>query len=1011
MWVYNNDLQKWYRSDDTLLKGDFEYLKQELSSTRYYSKALSGSTYMIINDLNNMYDILNSWRPRNWYISTLGSKFSKSLNPKYYPESIDITSQDDFYNKNIKEYGLSLKNLFTPDRVINEFMENYIQVDLATDTSLNLSLPIDKIDGVKLLEGHKVLVKNQTSKSTLNINDKPEDFFEGDYRVSNTVGTSVEYEYYNELNGIYTYKNGSLVKSTDYDNYENCIRLSLNVAMGTVNAGKQYHLNRLLNGFYPKNGEPMYFNEGHNWMVRNRVDYNNLFEINYYDILKNPYEKITKNGIVYSIPERIIQIGEFGVFTNTQFGKTNLIDCKWKVNLRSISQTENYYWVCGDNTTLLKVDKTNFEIEFIKIDTFSSFKSIQFYDNLRGVLVGDFNNIYITDDGGLKWKELRFQNFNSYSYNKVLFKSKSKFYVCGNGGVFIEFQEDIDGWVSHKRRISKKTDDGDDLLLVDMINDMVLLENNTNLLSKTISNGILLATNDSKLLIYDEDKKTGYDFIYLNFNNNYGDIKFLSNTGDYFSSDKGLFNFNLSNWSILNLNTSISNIEPTLSFDKSVNRIFKYSNELYIVGNYSLNKVLEVSPDYLNSVKISDAVTVKKDLTYLSKIEINGNFTSQIIPNNTIISFTYIDETSTLKTWIGKVTSVIYNGGVTIIQPDYTILTPSTTTNSNMIGNQKLYVIKNFVYNQKEIDSTFYGRLKSKLVFLNYDIASKLNFFTDEGEYRLPNSVSIQADYFTNTSILNLTNISVSGQNQLTWYDYWLDKEKTFKYGTTVFNDTNSIKPSLTFKGTQKLNTIKVFKISASASNNSMYNDLSFNKTNLTNWNANSNNYNLYLKGNLMALYNFDGNFTVEEGDILRMKSNLIDANFLVNKIDSNWIYMYSNFNDNIIKNLTKGINVEFTNLNKFKDYNTFISNFNNHSIGNGYKSSLVNNSIKIEPTFNNLTSYYNLSTKISATSSVGSNPNFIKFSSPDMLNYGIPDGKVSLPQTLNCDTNIFVND
>ena len=1013
MWVYNNDLQKWYRSDDTLLKGDFDYLKQELSSTRFYSKALSGSTYMIINDLNNMYGILNSWKPRNWYISTLGSKFSKSLNPKYYPESIDITSQDDFYNKNIKEYSLSLKNLFTPDRVINEFMENYIQVDLATDSPINLSLPIQRLDGVKLMNGHKVLVKNQTSKSSLNINDNPDDFFDGNYRVSNTVGSSVEYEYYNDLNGIYIYQNDSLVKSSDYDSYENCINLSVNVSMGTTNAGKQYHLNRLLNGFYPKNGDPMYFTEGHNWMVRNRVDYNNLFEINYYDILKNPYEKIVKNGIVYSIPERIIQIGEFGIFTNTQFGKTNLIDCKWKVNLRSISQTEKYYWVCGDNTTLLKVDKTNFEMEFIKIDTFSSFKSIQFYDNLRGVLVGDFNNIYITDDGGLKWEELRFQNFNSYSYNQVLFKGKNNFYVCGNGGVFIEFKRDIDGWTSHKRRISEKTTDGDDLLLFDMVNDMVLLENDIMISNKTISNGILLATNDSKLIIYDEYKKTGYDFIYLKFNNNYGDIKFLSNTGDYFSSDKGLFNFDLSKLSILNLNKSISNTQPVLVFDKSVNRIFKYSNELFIVGNYSLNKVLTISPDYLNGVMISNQLTVKKDSTStnLDEIELVGDFTSQIIPNNTNISFTYIDEKTKPNTWFGKAISVIYNGTKTIIQPDYSISTPATTINTIMVGNQKLYVIKNFVYNQKEIDSTFYGRLKSKLVFLNYDIASKLNFFTDDGEYRLPNSVLIQSDYIKDTTVIDLTNISVSGQNQLTWYDYWLDKEKTFKYGTTVFKDINSIKPSLTFKGTQKLNTIKVFKISASASNNSMYNDSSFNKTNLTTWNANSNNYNLYLKGNLMALYNFDWNFTVEEGDILRMKSNLIDANFLVNKIDSKWIYMYSNFNDNIIKNLTKGINVEFTNLNKFKDYNTFISNFNNHSIGIGYKSSMVNSSIKIEPTFNNLTSYYNLSTSIIATSSVGSSTNFIKFSSPDMLNYGIPDSTIPSPQTLNCDTNIFIND
>jgi subtilisin-like proprotein convertase family protein len=143
------------------------------------------------------------------------------------------------------------------------------------------------------------------------------------------------------------------------------------------------------------------------------------------------------------------------------------------------------------------------------------------------------------------------------------------------------------------------------------------------------------------------------------------------------------------------------------------------------------------------------------------------------------------------------------------------------------------------------------------------------------------------------------------------------------------------------------------------------------------------------------------------------MESSLVDANFLVNKIEngstspSKWIYMYSSFNDNIITNLTKGVIVKFTNLNKFKDYNSFISNFNNHSIGIGYKTSLVGNSIKIEPKFNNLTSYYNLSTQITATSS----SSFIKFSSPDMLNYGIPDGTSSVPQILNCDTNIYPND
>ena len=926
MWVYNNDLNKWYRSDDTLLKEDFDFLKQELSSTRFYSKALSGSSYMIINNLNNMYDILNSWKPRNWYISTLGSKFSKSLNPKYYPESIDVTTIEDFYVKNLSEYGLSLKTLFTPDRVINDFMENYIQVDLATDSSINLSLPIERLDGVKLLENYKVLVKNQTSKSTLNINDNPSDYFDGYYNAVNSIGTSVEYEYANELNGIYIFRSGFLLKSTEYDSYEKCIRLSVNVAMGTTNAGKQFHLNRLLNGFYPKNGEPMYFTEGHNWMVRNRVDYNNLFEINYQAVLMHPPQTITKNGIEYSIPERVIQVGEFGVFTNTQFDKTNLIDCKWKNTLRSISQTDKYYWVCGDNTTFIKVDKTNFEMEFIKIDTFGSFKCINFYDNLRGVLIGDFNNVYITDDSGSRWDEIRFENYNSYSYTKVVFKSKDRFFICGSGGIFIEFEKDINGWKSHKRRISRKVKD-DEYLLDDMINDMIVIDQNITLFGKNIKSPILLATNESKLIIYDETKSTGYDFVYMDFSNKYGDIKVLSNNLNvdidqntnlpigyslYFSSDKGLFEFSLdnTNWNSIELNTSKSNIEPELSFDKSVNMIFKYLGGVYIVGNYSLNKKLD---------------------------------------NSTPPKFV-------------------------------------------------------------DIDSTFYGRLKSKLVFLNYDVASKLNFFTDEGDYRLPNSVFINSDYFAKDTEVKLINLN----GELTWYDYWLDKEKTFKYDSSaamrsIPSITNTIKPSIIFKGTNttlKKYSIKVSSIYATSSTSKVL----FNNTNLTNWNTSvnsKNNFNIYLKDDVIALFNQTLNFDVSEGDILRLKCSLLEDNFLVNKIDGNWVYMYSNFNDNIINNLSKNnISVEITNLNRFTDYNSFITNFNNHNIGNGYKSSLIGSSVKIEPVFNNLTSYYNLSTKITANSS-----NIITFKSEDMLNYSIPDVAVSLPQILNCDTNIFIND
>jgi hypothetical protein len=52
---------------------------------------------------------------------------------------------------------------------------------------------------------------------------------------------------------------------------------------------------------------------------------------------------VTYSSITYTIPERTISIGEFGVILNTQVGISNIIENKYKVNLRSISQTSTHY--------------------------------------------------------------------------------------------------------------------------------------------------------------------------------------------------------------------------------------------------------------------------------------------------------------------------------------------------------------------------------------------------------------------------------------------------------------------------------------------------------------------------------------------------------------------------------------------------------------------------------------------------------------------------------------------
>jgi hypothetical protein len=452
MWIFDSDNNKWIASDDRLKLENFEFLKQELSAVRFYSKCLSGTTYLPVNDLNDIYDILGTYQPRNWYISVLGSQYSNTLIPSKNPSPITSTNSSDYYTKYISEYGLTLKNLFTPDRLIKDSIKNYIYVDVASNSQIDDLMDVFTnriIDGVRLKNGHRVLIKDQKLTVVLSNSIDPESYFKGSYEIVENLGTTIEYRYFSDENGIYIYQNGLLIKEEDLSNYEDCIRFSVIVKLGDTNREKQFHLNRLKTGYYPTtiSGDPIEFLEKHNWMLRNRVDYNNLFEINYYDVIKNPTQSYFLDGITYSIPERTISVGEFGVINNFQEGSSNIINNKYKVNLRSISQTSTHYWICGDEGVLLKVRKHDFNIERISVDCNcptnrikTNLNSVSFFDNSNGVTVGDLNTVLVTTDGGFNWKRIRVSAFDAFYFNKVVFYSANSFYVGGNSGVFVEFK-------------------------------------------------------------------------------------------------------------------------------------------------------------------------------------------------------------------------------------------------------------------------------------------------------------------------------------------------------------------------------------------------------------------------------------------------------------------------------------------------------------------------------------------------------------------------------------------
>ena len=761
MWIKNDDTLKWESRTDRVVTDNYLFIRQELSSTRFYSKFLSGSTYVPINNTDDIYDILGKWRPRTWYVSSLDSVYSKSLVPARNPESINISSSYDYYTRYLSEYGLTLKNHFTPRRLMGDSLKNTLHVDAATTDILDLnSVYINLfIDGVVLKKGNKVLVKNQVTFETIDTSVDPNDYFEGNYYLTADIGGARQYSYYNSDNGIYIFDGSRLVRDTVFDDYSNCIRASVYIASGTLNGGKQFHLSRMLDGYYPSTSkaENIEFLDRKNWLLRHRVDYNNIFDINYYDVLgefANNYTYTDKStSRVYSIPDRIISIGEFGVILNNEEGVSTIIPNKYKVNLRSISKTSTHYWICGDDSTLLKVRKHDFYIDKVVIDGRDKLSSVSFHDDMRGVVVGELNTILLTFDGGVTWKRLSIEDFESFTYTKALFIERDRFFVVGRNGVFIEVRETIKGWMAYRRRISKFIDDDDEVVLYDNINDIILASVDFSTTTGTINNNLVAGAYIATTVVVSGDQtaklSVGETFKFT-YNTQIESGVWVGPvlTATYNSGPNTTTiqpNYTTAFAPVLGL--SVNGAAPNNSGNQTVSTPTKV---IFIVsdnGNIVMCRI--------DGVKIGnfDFVYLGFDSDYndIKNIANVGGTNYFYFTNNDGLYRLDIDDYLTTGTYTNSYTNVITPSNSPIFVGEYysnEILDygPSLI----LVGNNSFFRTANYfsgiitsTTTLDVYDPQFESRLKSKLLFMDYDMASKLNFFTDSGEYRMPEPVVI----------------------------------------------------------------------------------------------------------------------------------------------------------------------------------------------------------------------------------------------------------------------------
>jgi hypothetical protein len=1085
MWNRNLDTGKWFRQVDTLTKETYNNLKIDLEKVKLYSKCLSGATYFTINDFDDLYPELS--------VDELGYYFeTKPINGPNV--RIEPSNSDKFYKKYLPEDGFTIKNLFTPEKLIESEGRNFITVDVATSELFTfITGPKIFVDGIQLIEGQRVLIKDQKQRITVNFTLKDTEFYfkntlpVSSYTLVEDNGSSKIYEYYNSQNGIYEYDGDKLVRLDFLSDYIKARKLIVAVKLGETNADKQFHLSRLLNGYFPLDGENIEFKERTSWIVRNRVDYNNVYDLNFYDILNHGEQQFfdINTGITYSITPRTIAVGEFGSIINNQdrisqtatYSISNIISNKFKVNLRSITEVEQYYWICGDEGTLLQVSKIDFSIKKIDLNVNVNFTSISFIKNLYGVVVGKFNTIFTTKDGGITWSKIQFQELENFSYLSVLQISSNNFMVGGENGVLIEFTFNQGNWFAYKRSVTKTLGKYDSYSLVDDINDLDLT-NWVNIKSFSFSGGLSFSGQivdgyrsfgvDIEKFHFDSDIFLEEAQIYIAFSfssNQYGNIYTNNFYGveeiqSYDSYDlyiqtnpdpdqngnpvlppeKSSFTFSLpidSSGNILNDTYHIglqiiSNYDPkddviVATYSQYHNYSFKsIKGDLILIGGNNQSVICYDKNSIISNISNNFiyASFTQSNISDVRSIERKKQTPDIYITSDKIYAFNL----GNFNRFIDKTTNLSY-GNLTTVQNVFANKITTSTQSIYLAGNNSVLKTYNLDTQTQfnDLDPTFNSRLKSKFLILDYDIGSKLNFFDDNGEYRLPDSITFPNSSFNATFSISTIN------NEIGWIDYYKDSEKVFSIGS-AFIDSSVVKFSTVFSYTTRpvnytiTNTSTITKIGKQNDNRlTRYDNFKqsigvFDYYMIPGINEGgssefmggvewippkfSSSYDLLLHKNISIFRRFYPTNTVAErnlvdrfniGDVLYLSSDVVDTSLVINRISyyyiplgSNggtlgtytasrpidlsameglnvYLYTISNFNENIINNLSKTTNpIKVKNLNQYSSVNDLIEKINLHPIGIGYKLSTPlpyssNNLTTVECLFNEKTAYYNM--------------------------------------------------
>ena len=598
MWILNQDIGKWIKTENTVTADNFNLYKQQAEQTQLYSKIKSGSVYTYINDISNIYENLSYVKN-----SVISPTFSE-------------------WNKYISENSFIIKNKFTPTKAISEFLSNHTYVNLCSTTNIEISSFISQtlIDGIKPKDGYIILLKDQKNKKE---------------------------------NGIYTYNKNKLTKIIfDYKLSHNNV---VCIKEGFVNINLKYKLNRNIDGYYPIEGEEMNWTLCSPHILRHRVDYNNIYNTNYYSIIND-------NG-------RVLSTGDFGVIYINQSNSSDIINNPYKYILYCIYNQEDNsnYFSCGEQGTLLSINKNDLSIKKIDLNIIFTLRKIHFLDINNGVIVGDSNTIFITNNAGITWTSISNSYFDDLSYNSVIYYSYNKIYIVGNSGCFLELTLVNNNWTFYKRSITLYTTLSDESIIYDDINDIKIV-NFTDWIGDCF---LSLVGNNSRIILFDINENTNYDFIHLECLEKIGDINNIINiNNNLIISSNYVYQLDINSFIDLKQpnnkydigtfsnNTIISSTSSVILDTNFVNNLFiNNNNEIYSCGNSSLiqkfDGTLFSSFDFNFYTKYKPKMLVL-DYDIANKSTFFDSNQNYILPNTSTFSYFQISSTVSISNIDGE---------------------------------------------------------------------------------------------------------------------------------------------------------------------------------------------------------------------------------------------------------------------------------------------------------------------------------------------------------------------